>query len=436
MTLWQRFGEKLWPLLGESGWPGMDRRQWWWRRSLIGYRTSKMPILLLFFPHVVMIVLLTFCLPILVIAWLLGHPIDADTWIVALIGLPFSLPFWIFVVIIMGHRATIIDTQAGTVSEWRGIALPLLPIIPLMRRKHRLERFTAVQVTREVSHVSKRGGSQSVYVLRLTAGHASDIVVVETRRLLSMRRIAENVARRCGLPLRDKTADETIVRPAHELDLPLVETEHSGPVPAPPELPPMSALRLPERGSQPWAATQTRPPFRGWRSLTLTLLCGTLAYVAGMAQPRLEAAGKEQPPPLERPSEQWQPPSPWRGRLARIGAQGLVLVEYGAGLAAIAALISLSGQALLRPHGWRITVDTRGLCVDRFGLFAAVWPRRRRQSLRQLEELRTEKRDDQWRLLAISDRRIVPIGSTLTHSEALALRQEVVLALRAEAARH
>lgn len=435
MTFLRRFGEKLWPLF-DTGWPGMDRRQWWWRRSLIGYRSSKMPILLLFLPHVVMIVLFTCGLPILVIAWLLGHPIEPDAWIVACIVLPFSLPFWIFVVIILGHRATVIDTRAGTVSEWRGIALPLLPIIPLMRRKHRLERFTAVQMSREMSGGGKGRGSQAVYMLKLTAGQASDIVVVETRRLLTMRRIAENVARRCGLPLRDKTTDETTVRPADGLDLPLVETEPSSPVPAPPELSPTSTLRLPVRGSQPWAATQTRPPFRGWRSLILTLLCGTLAYVASIAQPQLEAAGKEQPPPLERPSAQWQPPSPWRGRLARIGAQGLVVVEYAAGLAAIAALLSLSGQVLLRPHGWRITVDARGLCVDRFGPCGALWPRRRRQSLRQLEELRVEKRGDHWRLLAFSDRRIVPIGSTLTYAEAVALRQEMVLALRAAATRH
>lgn len=437
MTLWHRFGGKLWDLLGESGWPGMDRRQWWWRRSLIGYRSSKMPILLLFLPHVVMIVLLTFCLPILVIAWLLGQPIEPEAWIVALIGLPFSLPFWIFVVLILGHRATIIDTDAGTVSEWRGLALPLSPIIPLMRRQHPLERFTAVQLTREVSRAGKGGGSQTLYVLTLTATHAADIVVVQKRRLLTIRRIAENVARRCGLPLRDRTADEVIERQADGLDLPLVDTTPPGPVPDPPRLPSTSTLRLPVRGARPWVATQDRPPFSGWRALLLTLLCGTLAYVATIAQPRLEASADRQPPPppVERPSAQWQPPSPWPGRLARIGAQGLVLVQYGAALAALAALLSFSGRALLRPHGWRITVDARGLCVERFGLLGTAWPRRRWQALHELEEMRIDQYGGHWRLLAISDQRIIPIGYTFTHADVVALRQELLLALRAEAAR-
>ena len=121
--------------------------------------------------------------------------------------------------------------------------------------------------------------------------------------------------------------------------------------------------------------------------------------------------------------------------MARFGAKGLVLVEYAAGFAAVACLLTWSGRVFLRPFGWRIVVDARGLCVDRIGMFGRWWPRRRRQSLRELEELRTERLDHHWRLLAIGDRRIIPIGNAFSHTEVQALRQELVLALRAEAAR-
>jgi hypothetical protein len=112
----------------------------------------------------------------------------------------------------------------------------------------------------------------------------------------------------------------------------------------------------------------------------------------------------------------------------------VVLVGCVAGFTAVACLLIWSGHVLLRPFGWRIVVDAQGLCVERIGMFGRRWPRRRRLSLRELEELRTEKLGLHWRLLAIGDRRIIPIGSIFTHADVHALRQEMVLALRAEAA--
>ncbi len=147
----------------------------------------------------------------------------------------FAIPFGsIFALVglalVFGRRGCRMDKKRRTIQCWSSL------IVPLKRKLHRFEDFSAVTVTREVRRSDK--SSYTVYPVRLVGESNTKLDLREYQKYPESRALAEEVAKFLELPFADSSAGAEVVRAPDELDLSLKDrVRRSGasqPLPEPP----------------------------------------------------------------------------------------------------------------------------------------------------------------------------------------------------------
>jgi len=418
-----RLSEGLWCAMAGMGWPGRDRRLLLLSRKRLGYRSVQVPFVVLFVPHVVMIVGMLLSGPLLLASWAMGRDLEAESWLLSLGVTAFSVPFLLLIPPILGRRATVLDRRRREVREVRGLALPLLPVVPVMRRRHPLESFSEVVLRLERRSVGKRSSTE-VYAVSLDRSVGPPVLVADARRFLGGRRLAERVASFAQLPLRDQTGMEHVVRRPDALDLPLA---NQGAAPEPePAVP--RGWQVVKDDPSTWEVQLPAPAFAHWRTLGLSVLLA--AATAGMWLARPADPGPPPKPTVsEVPSSDWRPPSlwPWRARVVqRTLLAGASAIGGATGLGMLAVWV---WHLATWPRGYRVTVEAGGLEVVRRGPAGRRRVRFRRQ---ELEELRVRSHRGACGLTAISDRKVVHFADGLEENDALQLRRALVWRIRSQ----
>jgi len=426
MALRGRLRDALWDALAKASWPGMDRRLLLLSRDRLGFRSVQFPLLSLFVAHVVVILGMFLSGPLMLALWALGHPLPRDAWLLSMLLTAFSIPFLLIVPLILGRRATVLDRHRREVCELRGVALPLLPIVPVMRRRHAWASFREV-VLRLERRPSGKDRSTEVYAVSLARGGGTAVLVADALRFLSGRRLAEQVASFAELPLRDETSAEHVVRRPEALDLPLADRELAAD--AEPRLPP--SWQVVRDDAAGWEAQLPVPPFVHWRKLGQAALLATMAL--GMWQARPPDPG---PPPrpavAEVPSPDWRPPSLWPWRIQKAQRQLLAGAGGVCGVTALVLVLVWLRYLASWPRACRVLVAAAGLEVERRG---PLGRRCRRFGRDELEELRLSSRRGSFGLTAISDRKVMHFAEGLQERDARQLRAALVWQLHARAAR-
>jgi len=426
MGIAQSVKKGLWEALAGAAWPGRDRRLWLFSHEKLGYRSTLFPLLALFFPHCVMALGLFLSGPICLIGVLVDpgeFPPPGEMLVMILFMTPVGGLFTVFLVpLILGRRATVLDRRRQIASEIRGVALPLLPMLPLWRRSHPWAGFD--RVTLRLEHRAAGKSSCEVYAIALSGPEKTEpVAVVEARRFLSARACAERVAAFVSLPLRDETGLAPVIRPVAALDQPLVEREVV-PVRTPPAPAPCRAEIAEDADGL--SARLPAAPFTHWRKLGLALL---FAFLAGLAYRGWQTLPPDRVPtlPSEVPSPDWEPPSPWPHRFRVAADHVLLTVGRLTALTAAGMLVVFAFHLLTWPRGYEMRADANGLRVRRRG--PLFW-RTYRMRTGELEELRLGGRGAVHHLTAISDRRTVDFAHGLPEEEARFLRTQLVEALR------
>jgi len=419
-----RAREALWQAMAGASWSGMNRRLLLLSRDRLGYRSVMFPVLILFLPHVVMILGMFFSGPLALVMWAMGRELPDASWLLFPFLTAFSVPFLIFIPVILGRRATVLDRHRREVREVRGLALPLLPMLPVMRRRHAWDVFSEVLLRLEWRSSGKNSSTQ-VYSVSLARAGGDPVLVVDALRFLTGRRLAERVASFADLPLRDETGAEHVVRRADALDRPL--TDQGPPAEPEPSLP--RRWQVVKDDVCSWEAELPAPAFSHWRKLGQAALLAAAAVALWQSRPP-DPGPPPAPTVAEAPRPDWRPPSPWPGRIQ--SAERLLMT--GAGLVCGATALGLALVWLWRlgtwPRGYRVTVEGGGLEVLRLG---PLGRRRVRFGREELEELRLSRRGGRDCLTAISDSKALHFAQGLEQSEARQLRQALVWQIRSRA---
>ena len=275
-----RLGDALWGALAGLSWPGMDRRLLLLSKTRLGYRSVQVPLVVLFVPHVIMILGMFFSGPLTLVLWVLGRDLPQDSWLVVPFLTVFSLPFLLFIPPILGRRATVLDRRRSEVREVRGLALPLLPIVPVLRRRHALASFREV-LLRLQRRSSGKSRSTEVYAVSLARAGGPPVLVAEARRFLGGRRLAERIALFVELPLRDESGWEHVLRRPDALDIPLADQE-AAPEPEP-DLP--QQWQVVRDDAAAWEAKLPAPAFGHWRKVGQAALLAAAAFGLWQARP-------------------------------------------------------------------------------------------------------------------------------------------------------
>jgi hypothetical protein len=418
-----RLRDGTWDMLAGACWHGMDRRLRFLSSDRLGYRSVQFPLVVLFVPHVVLILGMFFSGPVMLAMWALGQALPDAPWFLAPFLTAFSIPFFLFIPVILGRRATVLDRQRREVREVRGLSLPLLPILPVLRRRHAWDGFREVLLRLE--HRSSGKSSTEVYAVSLARADGDPVPVVDALRFLTGRRLAERVASFMGLTLRDETGAEHVVRRADALDQPLAE--QGRPAGREPGVP--RRWQVVKDDSRGWEADLPAPAFSHWRKLGLAALLAAAAM--GLWQARPPDPGPAPIPVIaEAPRPDWRPPSLWPGRIQT----ALRFLLAGAGCVCGATALGLALAWLWHlgtwPRGYRVTVEGGALVVLRRG---PLGRRRVRFDREELEELRLGERGGSHCLTAISDRKLLHFAQGLEESEARQLRRALVWQIRSRA---
>jgi hypothetical protein len=309
MTWRNRLKDATWDAMAGAGWPGMDRRLLLLSEDRLGYRSVQIPLVILFVPHCVMILGMFFSGPVMLAMWAAGHELPDTPWLLSPFLTAFSIPFLLFIPIILGRRATVLDRARREVREIRGLTLPMLPVLPVLRRRHAWDAFREVLLRLEHRSTCKNG-SVEVYTVRLDGAAGGPVLVVEALRFLTARRLGEQVASFTGRPLRDETGTEHVVRRADALDRSVADLgPPEGQEPGVPR-----RWQVVKDDASGWEAQLPAQPFVHWRKLGRAALLAAAA--AGLWQVRPPDPGPMPVPAVaEVPRPDWRPPSLWPWRI-------------------------------------------------------------------------------------------------------------------------
>jgi hypothetical protein len=353
-----------------------------------------------------------------------GRELPDDPWLLSPFLTVFSVPFLLFIPPILGRRATVLDRHRREVREVRGLALPLLPIVPVMRRRHAWGSFREVLLRLE-RRSSRRKGSTELYAVSLARAGGPPVLVADTRRFLGGRKLAERIASFVDLPLRDETGAEHVVRRPDALDLPLAEQDVAA------ELEPgvPRCWQVVRDDASGWQAQLPAPAFRHWRKLGLAALLTAAAIGAWQARPP-DPGPPPRPAVSEVPSHDWQPPSLWPWRIQTAQRYLLAGASGVCGATALGLVLAWMWRLATWPRGYRVTVEAGALEVLRRG---PMGRRRVRFGREELEELRLSSRGGSHGLTAISDRKVRHFAEGLEEHDARQLRRVLVWQIRSRA---
>ena len=422
MALIKKLGSGFWEACGAASLPGMDRRLLFLWGDRIGYRTTLFPLLVPFIAHTAFALGILFAGPICLVRLCLGFkdvPPLAETLVIAAFGIPFGGLFASFLVpLTLGRQATVLDRGRRRVREVRGLALPLVPMLPVWSHYHKWDKFDTV-VLRLASKEMGKGSTTEVYSIRLVHGGQGDVKVVDALRYLTARAHAEAIAEFMDLPLRDTTGLRPVVRTADRLDLPLADQnnfEHKLP-----PVPDASRVEVTDDGRE---LNVLLPParFTHWKVFWLGILFAFLTASAHVALPAFPSPQK----PVgiaEKPSEDWSPPSPWPRRGQLVLWYLLAGARLLCGASAAISMLILFYHLARWPRGYEIRMDGTGLHSKRLG---PVMSWRFRLPHKELEEIRLASCSNTYHLVAISDRRCLELAHGLTSGEAEYLRQVLI----------
>ena len=390
------------------------RRMWTFSRNRMGFVSRGFIVVYMVMPHLIMF-MGTFLLGLTLLAGCpFGLTINEIPNALGLLLLPFGgfgcallIPF------ILGRKAVMLDRKKGEVVQYGGVALILMPMLPLAWKRTPLASFQRVTLDR-------------YYSIRLCGAASGDILVVKVFNELRAREIAEKVALFAGLPLVDETSAQAVTREPGRLDEPLAEkARRTGEADATPAKPMQAKGAYAQEGPEAVFRIAAPPFAAGWAVKALLACMAMIALSCAFAPPYPPKPAWT--PPVEAPLQPVEEPSLWPWRLSVASYYLLTASLY---LGAAGVLIALLAFLILeeqRPYGYEVRADPQGLRVHVRWL-GLSWTHALPSG--ELEELRVEK-DPRFetRLAAISDRKIVRFAHGLTEGEARYLRAFLVKAL-------
>ncbi len=128
-------------------------------------------------------------------------------------GLPFGAVFFLVGAAVgLGRSGRLLDLRNRSLTAWWGL------LVPFSRRRHKLDEFDRVTISREVRQ--SKDSSDTVYPVRLL-GDANKVSFGEPRDYFEARRSGERLAKFMQVPLADSGMGSEIVKSPELLGLSL-----------------------------------------------------------------------------------------------------------------------------------------------------------------------------------------------------------------------
>ena len=171
----------------------------------------------------------------------------------------------------LGRRGVIVDTTAGTLTHWWGLA------VPFARTVHPLAAIMHVRLLKQIIQTGK--GARVLFPIMLKRKDIGDVKLWETSNNYDKaRQQAEALAKMLGVDLHDESAGEAAIREGRFLDESLSQRYRRLGIPAPyPPPPPGAVARLRYGGAR--GTTVIEMPASGFRGAYLAAILAVLGFV-------------------------------------------------------------------------------------------------------------------------------------------------------------